>query len=144
MSLNAIKGVELGAGFDGVRKRGSVFHDELVLSGSGKKIRFRTKHSGGIEGGVTTGQILVIRAAMKPLATLKKPLRSVNLRTRKPGSAHVERSDICAVPAAAVIAESLVGLVITDEILLKFGGDSMRELIPRVRKWNAQVKHIIS
>jgi chorismate synthase len=133
MSLNAIKGVEIGLGFEGARRPGSQAHDELEPRG--KKVAYRTNRSGGIDGGISTGQPLVIRAAMKPLATLMRPLDSVDLRTMKPAKAHVERSDACAVPAAAVIAESLACLVLADALLEKFGGDSMAELLPRVKAW---------
>jgi len=85
---------------------------------------------------MTTGQPLIVRAAMKPIATLMKPLHSVNLSTGKAALAHVERSDVCAVPAAAVIGESLLALVLAEAVLEKFGGDSMAELLPRVRQWN--------
>lgn len=134
MSLNAVKGVEIGLGFESAALPGSQAHDEIALKG--RRPYYRTNRAGGLLGGMTTGQPLHLRAAMKPLATLMKPLDSVNLRTRKPACAHVERSDVCAVPAAAVIAESLVCLVLADALLAKFGGDSMRELLARVRVWN--------
>lgn len=133
MSLNAVKGVEIGLGFEAARRFGSDAHDELYPRG--KKVAYRTNRSGGLDGGITTGQPLVVRAAMKPLATLMRPLQSVDLRTMKPARAHVERSDACAVPAAAVIAESLVCLVLADAVLAKFGGDSLGELLPRLKAW---------
>jgi chorismate synthase len=134
MSLNAIKGVEIGLGFESARRLGSLAHDAITVKG--RKLGYATNRSGGIDGGITTGQTVVIRAAMKPLATLMKPLDSVDLRTMRPAKAHVERSDACAVPSAAVIAESLACLVLADEILKKFGGDSMKEILPRLRAWN--------
>lgn len=134
MSLNAVKGVEVGLGFESAAAPGSQAHDEIALKG--RRPYYRTNRAGGLLGGMTTGQPLHLRAAMKPLATLMKPLDSVNLRTRKPARAHIERSDACAVPAAAVIAESLVCLVLADAVLEKFGGDSMAELLPRARAWN--------
>lgn len=133
MSLNAIKGVEVGLGFAGAGLPGSKVHDALLPRG--KRVAYASNRSGGLDGGMTTGQPLVVRAAMKPLATLMKPLDSVDLRTMKPAKAHVERSDVCAVPAAAVIGESLVALVLADALLAKFGGDSMGELLPRVKAW---------
>jgi len=133
MSLNAIKGVEIGHGFRGANIPGSQAHD--AYEPRGKKVGYRSNRSGGLDGGMTTGQNLIVRAAMKPIATLMKPLDSVDLRTMKPAKAHVERSDACAVPAAAVIGESLVCLVLADAILDKFGGDSMRELLPRLAAW---------
>ena len=86
---------------------------------------------------MTTGQMLVVRAAMKPLATLMEPLKSVNLATGLPATAHVERSDVCAVPSAAVIGESLLALTLADALLVKFGGDSMSEFLPRFKEWHA-------
>jgi chorismate synthase len=133
MSLNAIKGVEVGGGFKSAAVSGSEAHD--AYEPKGKKVGYRTNRSGGLDGGMTTGQILVVRAAMKPIATLMKPLDSVDLRTMKPAKAHVERSDACAVPAAAVIGESLVCLVLADAVLAKFGGDSMGEILPRLKAW---------
>jgi chorismate synthase len=133
MSLNAIKGVEVGYGFRSAAIPGSQAHDAYEVKG--KKVGYRTNRSGGIDGGMTTGEILTLRAAMKPIATLMKPLDSVDLRTMKPAKAHVERSDACAVPAAAVIGESLVCLVLADALLAKFGGDSMNEILPRIEAW---------
>lgn len=133
MSLNAIKGVEIGYGFRGAGVPGSRAHD--AYEPKGKRVAYRSNRSGGLDGGMTTGQTLVLRAAMKPIATLMKPLDSVDLRTMKPAKAHVERSDACAVPAAAVIGESLVCLVLADALLTKFGGDSMQEILPRLAAW---------
>ncbi len=133
MSLNAIKGVEVGYGFRGAGVPGSRAHD--AYEPRGKKVGYRSNRSGGLDGGMTTGQPLILRAAMKPIATLMKPLDSVDLRTMKPAKAHIERSDACAVPAAAVIGESLVCLVLADAILSKFGGDSMNEILPRLAAW---------
>jgi len=133
MSLNAIKGVEVGFGFRSAGIPGSQAHDAYEVKG--KKVGYRTNRSGGLDGGMTTGEMLTLRAAMKPIATLMKPLDSVDLRTMKPAKAHVERSDACAVPAAAVIGESLVCLVLADAVLAKFGGDSMNEILPRIEAW---------
>lgn len=133
MSLNAIKGVEVGLGFRGADLPGSRAHD--AYEPKGRRVAYRTNRSGGLDGGMTTGQTLVMRAAMKPIATLMKPLDSVDLRTMKPAKAHIERSDACAVPAAAVIGESLACLVLADALLCKFGGDSMAEIAPRLRAW---------
>lgn len=133
MSLNAIKGVEIGLGFQAARVPGSLAHDEYVPKK--KHVGYKSNRSGGIDGGMTTGQAVIVRAAMKPLATLMKPLASVNLKTGAAARAHIERSDVCAVPAAAVIAESLLALVLADAVLAKFGGDSMQELLPRLKSW---------
>lgn len=139
LSLNAIKGVEVGLGFGFGALPGSQVHDEYQPGGrpGPGAVRYPTNRSGGIDGGMTTGQALVVRAAMKPLATLMKPLASVDLATGVAASAHVERSDVCALPAAAVIGEALISLVLAQAILEKFGGDSMKEILPRVQAWNA-------
>jgi len=134
MSLNAIKGVEIGMGFESGRRPGSQVHDEIGLINS--KVCYQTNKSGGLAAGMTTGQPLIVKAAMKPLSTLKRPLQSVHLENRTETQAHFERSDVCAVPSAAVIGESLLALVLTEEILKKFGGDSMQELVPRIQLWN--------
>ncbi|HZO93582.1 MAG TPA: chorismate synthase [Candidatus Baltobacteraceae bacterium] len=134
LALNAIKGVELGLGFAAATRPGSTAHDEYE-PGEGTLTRYRSNRAGGIEGGMSTGQPVVVRAAMKPIATLMKPLASVDLRTGEATRAHIERSDVCAVPAAAVIGESLLALVLAGAVLEKFGGDSMDELRERVAAW---------
>ncbi|MES2768072.1 MAG: chorismate synthase [Bdellovibrionota bacterium] len=135
MSLNAIKGVEIGEGFTSGTVRGSKAHDEITLKENKDGIDYKTNRSGGITGGMTTGQPLLVRAAMKPLSTLKKPLRSISMKDKSQQSAHFERSDVCAVPSAAVIGESLMCLVIMEEVLKKFGGDSMTEIKTRYKDW---------
>jgi chorismate synthase len=138
LSLNAIKGVEVGLGFDLARTPGTSAHDAFYPGkGDGSRTSYRTNRSGGIDGGMTTGQPIVVRAAMKPLATLMKPLDSVDLGTGEPTQAHIERSDVCAVPAAAVIGESLLALVLASSVLEKFGGDTIDEVVDRVRAWDA-------
>lgn len=147
MSLNAIKGVEIGGGFQTAIQSGSVAHDELFITenwtesraeeeGVLQKIAYRTNRSGGIDGGMSTGQPIVVRAGMKPLSTLMEPLQSVNLHTGEATQAHIERSDVCAVPAAAVIGEGLLALTLTQAILEKFGGDSMEEIQTRIYGWD--------
>ncbi len=136
MSLNAIKGVEIGMGFATGATPGTLAHDEFLPGKNAKEVSYVTNRSGGIDGGMTTGQTILVRAAMKPLATLMQPLKSVKLSTNEPASAHVERSDVCAVPAAAVIGESLLALSLAEAVLEKFGGDSMSELLPRLKEWN--------
>lgn len=136
LSLNAIKGVEIGLGFSGASRRGSDASDAFFPGNGDPKTMYRTNRSGGIDGGMSTGQPLVVRAAMKPLSTLMRPLGSVDLRTGEAAPAHIERSDTCAVPAAAVIAESLLALLIAHSVLKKFGGDSMEELLPRIQAWS--------
>lgn len=137
LSLNAIKGVEIGLGFRLAATPGSQAHDELYPSSKSGRVEYRTNRSGGVDGGMSTGQPLVVRAAMKPLATLMDALDSVRLSTGEAAKAHVERSDVCAVPAAAVIGESLLALVLADAVLDKFGGDSMAELSERVESWRS-------
>lgn len=139
LSLNAIKGVEIGLGFALARSLGSEAHDELEPTSQTKKLKYKSNRSGGIDGGMSTSQPLVVRAAMKPLSTLMKPLDSVKLSTNEPAKAHVERSDVTAVASAAVIGESLLCLVIADALLEKFGGDSIQELKTRVTAWRNQI-----
>jgi chorismate synthase len=131
MSVQAVKGVELGLGFEGARRPGSEVHDPIVAAPTKTRaggLGRASNRAGGLEGGVTTGEPLVVRGAMKPISTLRKPLPSIDLRDGSVGDAAVERSDVCAVPAAAVVAESMVALVLADAVLEKFGGDSMGEL----------------
>ncbi len=151
MSINAIKGVEVGLGFEIAEHFGSEVMDEIFYKAEGKKQRVKkkenlhygfyrkTNYAGGIEGGITNGMPIVLRAAMKPIPTLKKPLQSVDIITKKPVEAIYERSDICAVPAAGVIAEAMVALIIADAFLEKFGGDSMSETS---RNYSSYIKYI--
>lgn len=125
-SIPAIKAVEIGDGWRGAELFGSQVHDPMGRSGGG--VTRDTNHAGGLEGGVTNGEPLVVRAAMKPIATVPNALMSVDLASGEPDKAHVERSDTCAVPAAAVIGESVVALAVADALLTKLGGDSMDEL----------------
>jgi chorismate synthase len=131
MSIQAVKAVELGAGFAGARRPGSEVHDAIVRA-EGKPraggLGRASNRAGGLEGGVTTGEPLLVRGAMKPISTLRKPLPSVDLRDGSVGDAAVERSDVCAVPAAAGVGEAMVALVLADAFLDKFGGDSMTEV----------------
>jgi chorismate synthase len=126
MSIQAIKGVEIGLGFEAARTPGSQVHDEIGYR-QGEYYR-RTNNAGGLEGGVTNGQPVIVRAAMKPIPTLYKPLESVDMRTKEPYRATIERSDICAVPAASVVGEAMVAWVIGQAFLEKFGGDSIDEV----------------
>jgi chorismate synthase len=135
LALNAIKGVELGLGFRGAALPGSMVHDAYVPGENGTLTAYATNRAGGVEGGISTGQPIVVRAAMKPIATLMNPLDSVDLRTGEPTKAYIERSDVCAVPAAAVIGESLLCLVLAEAVLESFGGDTMDALRDRVGGW---------
>jgi chorismate synthase len=125
MSIHAIKGVEVGDGFDLARSRGSAAHDEIAATDEG--LRRTSGRSGGTEGGMSTGEVLRVRAAMKPIATVPRALRTVDVATGEPAVAHHQRSDVCAVPAAGVVAEAMVALVLADLVLEKFGGDSVAE-----------------
>ncbi len=130
MSIQAVKGVEVGDAFVGAFREGSKVHDPIVLAPDRPRtggLGRGSNRAGGLEGGVTTGEPLRVRGAMKPISTLRKPLASVDLRDGSTASAAVERSDVCAVPAAAVIGEAMVALVLADALLEKFGGDSVGE-----------------
>jgi chorismate synthase len=126
MGIQAIKGVEVGDGFALARTRGSRAHDEIVAADG--TIRRLSARSGGTEGGMSTGEILRVRAAMKPISTVPRALRTVDVDTGEPAVAINQRSDVCAVPAAGVVAEAMVALVLADAALEKFGGDSLAEL----------------
>ncbi|RPI38487.1 MAG: chorismate synthase [Nitrospiraceae bacterium] len=130
MSIQAMKGVEIGLGFEMAKKSGSEVMDEIFYRGQKSDSGFyrKTNNAGGIEGGISNGMPLIVRAAMKPIPTLRKPLMSVDIHTKKPFSAAYERSDVCAVPAAAVVAEAMTALVVADAFLEKFGGDSREEI----------------
>ena len=125
MSIPAIKAVEIGDNPLGLT--GSEYHDEMYLEG--EKVVRKTNHAGGIEGGMTNGENLVVRAVMKPIPTLRKPLNTVDSSTMQEIQAHFERSDTCAVEACAVVAEARIASVLVNEILLKFGGDSLEEIL---------------
>jgi chorismate synthase len=138
MGIQAVKGVELGAGFEVAGRRGSEAHDEIVADEEGA-LRRETNFAGGLEGGVTNGEELVVRAAMKPLPTLMRPLRSVDLETGEPGEALVERSDVAAVEALAVVAEAAVAFELARAAREKFGGDSLSDF---VGAWRAYLERI--
>jgi chorismate synthase len=135
MSIPAVKGVELGLGFEAARRKGSEVHDE-ILPGLARA----TNRAGGTEGGMTTGEPLVARVAMKPISTLMAPLRTVDLRTGTPAQAQSERSDVTAVPAMGVIAEAMLALVLAQALLEKFGGDALSETRRNVEGYLAQVR----
>jgi chorismate synthase len=131
MSIQAVKGVEVGLGFEGAYRPGSDVHDPIVRDETKPRsggIGRGSNRAGGLEGGVTTGEPLLVRGAMKPISTLRKRLPSVDLRDGSEGDAAVERSDVCAVPAAGVVGEAMVALVLADAFLDKFGGDSVGEI----------------
>jgi chorismate synthase len=131
VSIHAIKGVEIGDGFTQARSRGSLAHDEIVPTATG--VRRVTDRAGGIEGGITTGEPVRVRAAMKPISSLNRPLSTVDVATGGPAVAINQRSDVCAVPAAAVVAESMVALVLAEAATEKLGGDSLAEMRRNLR-----------
>jgi chorismate synthase len=138
MGIQAVKGVEVGAGFELAQRRGSQAHDEIYADEEGALYR-ETNYAGGLEGGVSNGEEVVVRAAMKPLPTLMRPLRSVDLDTGEPGEALVERSDVAAVEALAVVAEAAVALELARAAREKFGGDSLGDF---VGAWRAYLERI--
>lgn len=136
MAVQAIKGVEIGMGFEAARRRGSEVHDPIgydaaTASTPTQGFTRPTNNAGGLEGGTTNGQPLVVRAAMKPISTLRKPLASVNLSTKQPEEAAYERSDVCAVSACSVIVENVVAFTVAQALVDKFGGDSITEMKAR-------------
>ena len=142
LSIHAVKGAEVGDAFSAARRRGSEVHDAIIpaperplTGGMGRG----SNRAGGLEGGITTGEPLVVRGAMKPISTLRKPLASIDLRDGSEVLAAVERGDVCAVPAAAVVGEAMVALVLADAILEKFGGDSLEEMM---RSYHAYLEHL--
>lgn len=137
MSINAVKAVAIGSGFETAEKFGSESHDEIILDN--ESLVRRTNRAGGIEGGISTGMPIIVRGAMKPIATLMSPIESVDLKTMKAVDARRERSDFVAVPACAVIAESMLAWSIAKYILLKFGGDSIEETLENFRNYNGKL-----
>ena len=152
MSIQAMKGVEVGLGFEMARRRGSQVHDEIFFDPS-KDVSEGTprivptgfyrgsNNSGGTEGGMTNGAPLIVRVAMKPISTLMSPLQSVDMRSKRPADASVERSDVCAAPAAAVVGESVVAFEVAKAFLEKFGGDSLREIRRNYENYLEQIKN---
>ena len=140
MSIQAIKGVEIGLGFNFSRKFGSQVHDEIFYSEDLGVFKRTTNNAGGIEGGITNGEIVIARAAMKPIPTLMKPLRSVDIITKKPESASTERSDVCAVPAVSVVGEAVMAFEIARSFMEKFGGDSIDEVTRNYKGYLEQIR----
>lgn len=138
MAVQAIKGVEIGLGFEAARRRGSQVHDPIQYDPAQQHspmlgYRRPTNNAGGLEAGMTNGQPIVIRAAKKPISTLRKPLESINLETKQPEEASYERSDVCAISAASVIVENVVAFEIAAAVVDKFGGDSLAEMLARYK-----------
>ena len=142
LSIQAVKGVELGMGFRSAAVRGSELHDEIGYDRAAKRFTRHSNNSGGTEGGMSTGEPLRIRVAFKPLSTLMRPLRSVDIKTKAEATGAIERSDVCAVPAAAVIAETVVAYVVADAFVEKFGGDSLAEITRNYQGYLAQLRDL--
>ena len=141
MSLQAVKGVEFGLGFEAARVRGSALHDEIGYDHERRRFTRHSNNSGGTEGGMTTGEPLRVRIAFKPLSTLMQPLRSVDIRTKDEAVGTIERSDVCAIPAAAVIAEAVVAFEVAAAFCDKFGGDSLAEISRNYHGYLEQVRN---
>jgi len=150
MSINAVKGVEIGAGFTLAKIKGSQAHD--VIEPGSPPVSYEEKQSplpwhhatnyaGGIEGGISNGEEITVRAAVKPIATLAKPLSSIDLRSGEIAKAHYERSDICVVPAAGVIGEAMLAIILADACLEKFGGDNLKETLANYHNYLASLPH---
>ena len=142
MGIQAIKGVEVGDGFETTRRRGSVAHDEIVRDENGIVHR-STDRAGGIEGGMSNGEILRVRAAMKPISTVPKALATIDVNTGEQAKAHHQRSDVCAVPAAGIVAEAMVALVLANAVLEKFGGDSVTETKRNLGSYLASIPDVL-
>jgi chorismate synthase len=139
MSVQTVKAVEVGLGFEAARRSGSQMHDEIVLGEGGKIVRSRN-NAGGIEGGMTNGQPVVVRAACKPISTLRKPMQTVDLASKEQAAALYERSDVCVVPAASVIGQSVVAFELARVFLAKFGGDTFDETKQRFETYRKQLE----
>jgi chorismate synthase len=142
MGIQAIKGVEVGDGFETAKRRGSVAHDEIERDGEGI-VRRLSGRAGGIEGGMSTGELLRVRAAMKPISTVPKALATIDVATGEASKAHHQRSDVCAVPAAGVVAQAMVSLTIANAIVEKFGGDSVSETKRNLTSYLASIPDVL-
>jgi len=140
MSIQGIKGIEVGLGFNSAREFGSQVHDEIFYS-KNRGFFHKTNNAGGIEGGMSNGEPIVLRAAMKPIPTLANPLNSVNLKTKKPAKAPVLRADVCAVPAAGVVGEAMVAIEIASAMTEKFGGETLQEMKLNYEKYVKYVRN---
>lgn len=141
MSLQAVKGVEFGMGFEAARVRGSELHDEIGYDQAERRFTRHSNNSGGTEGGMSTGERIRVRVAFKPLSTLMRPLRSADIRTKQEAAGTIERSDVCAIPAAAVIAETTTAFEVAGAFLEKFGGDSLAEISRNYNGYLDQVRN---
>jgi chorismate synthase len=138
MGIQAIKGVEIGDGFTTATRRGSVAHDEIEKNAKGQIVR-RSDRAGGTEGGMSNGEILRVSIAMKPISTVPKALDTIDTATGEPAKAINQRSDVCAVPAAGIVGEAMLALVLAEAVLEKFGGDSVQET---KRNFNSYIDHL--
>jgi chorismate synthase len=140
MSIQAMKGVEIGMGFEAARRFGSDVHDEIYYDHGEQRFVRKTNNAGGLEGGITNGQPVVLRVAMKPISTLYSPKKSVDIQTKEPFDATVERSDICTVPAAGVVGEAVIAFEMANAMVEKFGGDTLEEMKRNYDAYQAYVK----
>lgn len=140
MSIQAFKGVEVGLGFEAARRPGSQVHDEIAYADDA--FFRKSNRAGGLEGGMSNGETIIVRGAMKPIPTLYAPLETVDVRSKEPFKATVERSDVCAVPAAAVVAEAAVAITLAEALLEKFGGDSLEEIQSHLEAHRNHVKSL--
>jgi len=138
LSIQAVKGVEIGSAFDNARRPGSQVHDEMYVEDGSAPVR-KTNRAGGIEGSMSNGQVIHLRAAMKPIATLMSPLHSFDLSSMEAHLSHIERSDTCAVPACSVIAEAVVAPILANALLEKTGGDHLEEILERLNAYKASI-----
>lgn len=143
MGVQAIKGVEIGDGFETASRRGSVAHDELVRDSAGVTHR-QSDRAGGIEGGMSNGEVVVVRAAMKPISTIPRALATIDVATGEAAKAHHQRSDVCAVPAAGVVTQAMIALVIANSVLEKFGGDSVSETKRNLESYLANIPEVLT
>jgi chorismate synthase len=141
MGIQAIKSVEIGDGLETTRRRGSVAHDEIVRSGD--LVHRTTDRAGGIEGGMSNGEVIRIRAGMKPISTVPRALQTIDTSSGDAASAHHQRSDVCAVPAAGIVLEAMVSLVVADAVLEKFGGDSISETRRNLEGYLAAIPDVL-
>lgn len=141
IGIQAMKSVEIGDGVETTRRRGSVAHDEIVREGD--SVQRVTDRAGGIEGGMTNGEVVRVRAGMKPISTVPRALQTIDTSTGDAATAHHQRSDVCAVPAAGVVVEAMVALVIADAVLEKFGGDSVAETKRNLDAYLANIPEVL-
>lgn len=141
MSINAIKGVEVGSGLES-DPYGSQFHDEIFYDNEARQFYRKTNHAGGIEGGTSNGEEIIVRGIVKPIPTLRQPLMSVDFETKEPFKAQYERSDTCIVPAAGVIGEAVVSIVLAQAVQEKFGGDTIQEIQTNLKSYRCALKEM--